>query len=345
MLYKLILKLRDAAYRSGRKKSFRAALPTVCVGNVTVGGTGKTPHTEMLLRMLRQENGVAVLSRGYGRKTKGFLVVKPNGSSRDFGDEPLQIARKFPDRLVAVDRDRIEGCEKLKEFGAKLVILDDAFQYRKLKADLDIVLVNYARPVFNDSLLPWGRLRDLPERIFDADIIIVSKCPADITDDEKSSFIKKLRLKDYNSHTCDAFCADGKKIKVLFSNIKYLNPVMVFPEGDPRFIYSQRIMYLSGIADGKRLEDELLSKYKILKFFEFGDHHDFSKGELARVEKALRKAKACALATTEKDAQRLLSLDYVSSYLKERLFMVPIEANLSTPSEKETLLCVLNKLK
>ena len=344
MLYRLILKLRDAAYRSGRKKSSRAALPTICIGNVTVGGTGKTPHTEMLLRMLQQENGVAVLSRGYGRKTKGFLIVQPDGSSRDFGDEPFQIARKFPTRIVAVDKDRIEGCAKLKEVGAKIVLLDDAFQYRKLQANLNIVLINYSRPVFDDSLLPFGRLRDLPDRIFDADIIIVSKCPSDITEDEKIAFAQKIHLKNYNQQSCDALCPNGKKIKLLFSTIRYLSPTMLFPEGDPRFIYSQRIMYMSGIAEGKRLEDELLGRYKVLKFFEFGDHHDFSKGELAKVEKELRKAKACALVTTEKDAQRLRSLNYVSSYLKERLFMVPIEAELTTLSEKKVLLYELDKL-
>lgn len=337
MLYSLILKSRHRAFDKGRRKSMHAVVPTICVGNVTVGGTGKTPHTEMLLRMLEGKKGVAVLSRGYGRKSKGFLVVKPDGSSRDFGDEPLQIARKFPDRIVAVDKDRIEGCSKLKEMGAKIVILDDAFQYRRLRADLNIVLVSYSRPVFEDKLLPFGRLRDIPERIFKSDVIVVSKCAEDISADEKRAFVEGLRLKDYNAEECSALCPDGRKIKVLFSTISYLAPKMVFPEGDPRYIYSQRIMYMSGIAKDRRLHDQLLSRYMILKSFEFSDHHDFSKGELARVEKELRKAKACALATTEKDAQRLTSLPYVSGYLKERLFMVPIEAHLTTPNEEKVL--------
>ena len=338
MLYRLILEARHHAYDKRRKKSQKATLPTICIGNVTVGGTGKTPHTEMLLRLLSSHKGVAVLSRGYGRKSKGFLIVKPSGSSREFGDEPLQIARKFPSRTVAVDKDGIEGCAKLKEMDEKMVILDDAFQYRKLQADLNIVLINYNRPVFDDRLLPFGRLRDLPERIFKADMLIVIKCPEDISLEEKIEFSRKLHLKDFNSETCSALCPNGRHIDLLFSTIKYMPARMVFPEGDPRYIYSQRIMYLSGIAKDRRLQDHLLSQYHVIKSFEFADHHDFSKKELAHVEKELLKAKACALATTEKDAQRLLSLEYVSPYLRERIFMVPIEAHLTSQKEETLLL-------
>ncbi|MGM9787417.1 MAG: tetraacyldisaccharide 4'-kinase [Candidatus Cryptobacteroides sp.] len=322
MLYRLVLKLRHRAYDKGRKKSEKAVLPTVCIGNVTVGGTGKTPHTELCLRMLAGVEGVAVLSGGYGRKSKGFLKVNPEGRVCDFGDEPLQIARKFPERVVAVDKDRLEGCRKLKEdFGASLVILDDAFQYRKLKADLNVVLVNYSRPVFEDCLLPFGRLRDLPERIFQADMLIVSKCPQDISEEEKKSWKTRLRLED-------------KNIPLLFSYIHYLPPKMVFKEGDPRYIYSQRILYMSGIAKDKRLFRQLSGSYHILKSFEFADHHDFSRKDLAKVEKTARKAKACAIATTEKDAQRLLSCDFVSDYLKERIFMVPVEARFCSPEDE-----------
>ncbi len=344
MLYRLALRLRHRAFDRGRKKSFPSAIPSVCIGNVTVGGTGKTPHAEMILRMLEGREGVCVLSRGYGRRTKGFLKVDPAGPSTSFGDEPLQIARKFPSRLVAVDADRVEGCEKLKELGQKLVILDDAFQHRKLRANLNIVLVNYSRPVFDDRLLPFGRLRDLPERIFKADIIIVTKCPEDITPDEKAAFALKLRLSDYSAEECCAVNPSGQRQTVLFSSIEYLPPQMVFPEGDHRYTYSQKVMYMSGIAHDRRLLDHLRGQYHILKDFEFADHHDFTRGELARIEKELRKAKACPLVTTEKDAQRLLSLGYVSDYLRERTFMVPIQARLTTPSEEALLLRRLEEL-
>ena len=322
MLYRLALKLRHRAYDKGRKKSEKAVLPTVCIGNVTVGGTGKTPHTELCLRLLKDMKGVAVLSGGYGRKSKGFLKVDPEGKVCDYGDEPLQIARKFPERVVAVDKNRLEGCQKLKEdYACSLVILDDAFQHRKLKADLNVVLVNYSRPVFQDRMLPFGRLRDLPERIFKADVVIVSKCPQDISEEEKRELARKLRL-------------EGKGIELLYTYIHYLPPKMVFEEGDPRYIYSQRIIYMNGIARDRRLRDQLSASYHIIEEFNFPDHHDFSRKDLEKIEKAARKAKACAIATTEKDAQRLRSCAFVSDYLKERLFMIPIEARFCSPEDE-----------
>lgn len=337
LIYRWILSLRHRAYDRGSKKSFKSAVPSICVGNVTVGGTGKTPFTEMLLRLLQDREGVAVLSRGYGRRTKGFLQVDPKGSAADFGDEPLQMARKFPERIVAVDKDRVAGCLKLKEMGSRCIILDDAFQYRRLKADLNIVLVNYSRPVFDDSLLPFGRLRDLPGRIFAADIIVVSKCPEDITVQEKSAFAERLHLKGYDIGDCTAVCPDGRKLKLLFSYISYMEPVMVFPEGDHRYVYSKQIVMMSGIAEDARLEAHLRTSYKVQRKFAFADHHTFSRSELAKVENELRHSGAYAVATTEKDAQRLLSLPYVSDYLKSCLFYVPIETVLTSSAEREVL--------
>lgn len=344
MLYRLILKLRHRAFDKGRRKSSAACLPTICVGNVTVGGTGKTPHTELLLRLLQGQPGLAVLSRGYGRKSKGYLRVVPEGNSFEFGDEPLQIARKFPEVKVAVDADRLEGCEKLKAEGARLVLLDDAFQHRRLKADLNIVLVNYSRPVFEDKLLPFGRLRDLPERIFKADILIISKCPEDILPDEKAEFLQRLHLSDYDTDTCEALCPDGHKIKVLFSYIGYLEPQMVFPEGDHRYVYAQRIVLMSGIAHDRRLALHLRPDYTLAKEMYFTDHHVFSRKDLAEVEKAVTKSGASAVITTEKDAQRLRSLGYISDFLKERLIEVPIEARLSNDTEQQLLLSCLLKV-
>ena len=154
MIYGLWLRLRHLAYNKGWKKSFKADVPTVCVGNITTGGTGKTPHVEMLLHYLRVSDKwgyrpVAVLSRGYKRKSRGFQIVKPDSSASFCGDEPLQIARKFHGVTVAVDKDRVEGCRKLD---ADIIILDDAFQYRRLIPSLSIVLVDYGRPVWEDKL-------------------------------------------------------------------------------------------------------------------------------------------------------------------------------------------------
>ncbi|MGM9753429.1 MAG: tetraacyldisaccharide 4'-kinase [Candidatus Cryptobacteroides sp.] len=334
MLYRLILKLRHRRYD---RKSEESAVPSICIGNVTVGGTGKTPHCELLLRLLEQRAGVAVLSRGYKRKSKGFALVQTDGSASDFGDEPLQIKRKFPQRTVAVDEDRLEGCRKLKALGAKLVILDDAFQHRRLRATRNIVLVNYSRPVFEDRLLPFGRLRDLPERIFKADCIIVSKCPKDILDSEKAAFAFRLKLRDYNPATCRALTPEGKEILLLFSYIRYLEPQMAFPEGDRRYIYDKNILYINGIAKDPSLRKHLLQEHRIVEEFSFRDHHDFSRRDLQRIEKEACKYSVCALATTEKDAQRIIGKPWVSDALKKRLFIIPIEAVLSNEAEEKAL--------
>ena len=199
--YYISLSARHWMYDHGWKKSAPADVPTICVGNVTVGGTGKTPHAEMILRTLLQSDrwaysNIAVLSRGYKRKSKGFQKVDREGSAELFGDEPLQIAKKFPVVTVADDADRIEGCrflthpEELQTSKkarrckdrdipkADIILLDDAFQYRKLRATVNVVLVDYNRPVHKDALLPLGRLRDIPSRLKAADILIVTKCPA-----------------------------------------------------------------------------------------------------------------------------------------------------------------------
>ena len=210
MIYRIILGIRHFLFDKGWKKSYRADVPTICVGNVSVGGTGKTPHTEMILRLLLHSDewaysDIAVLSRGYKRKSKGFQKVGRDGTALQFGDEPLQIAKKFPSVTVAVDKDRVEGCRFLthpellqtdkKAKGcldkdipaADIIVLDDAFQHRRLKADVNVVLVDYNRPVQKDRLLPWGKLRDLPSRLRAADILIVTKCPTYLDEWEKGN--------------------------------------------------------------------------------------------------------------------------------------------------------------
>ena len=189
MLYRIILSLRHLAYDKGWKKVQKADVPTICVGNITVGGTGKTPHVELLLRLL-EFRAVAVLSRGYKRKSRGFRVVQETDTARSVGDEPLQMARKFPSATVAVDKDRLHGCRELAAGHPQVIVLDDAFQYRKLDASLKIVLVDYSRPVFEDRLLPWGRLRDLPSRIRKAHAVVVTKCPSELSDEEKERIMK-----------------------------------------------------------------------------------------------------------------------------------------------------------
>ena len=242
--YYLTLKIRHALYDKGIRKVHTPDVPTVCVGNITAGGTGKTPHTEMILRSLLRSDDwgmreIAVLSRGYKRRSKGFQQVDRRGTADFCGDEPLQIKKKFPGVTVAVDKDRIEGCRFLthpeelqtskkarrcenKDMRpADVIVLDDAFQFRALKASFNIVLVDWNRPIYKDKLLPFGRLRDLPERLFKADVVIVTKCPVYLEDWERADWLKPLGIKNFNPETCEGETKKGKKITVLFTSINY----------------------------------------------------------------------------------------------------------------------------
>ena len=326
MIYGLVLRIRHLLYDKGWKKSFPAPLPAVSVGNITVGGTGKTPHVELVLRLLTENwKQPAVLSRGYKRKTKGFQRVPADGSALLYGDEPVQIARKFPDITVAVDKDRIRGCEQLKDAG--VIVLDDAFQYRRLKPARNIVLVDYKHPVFKDRLLPWGRLRDLPSRLRKADVVIVTKCPACLNEEERASWRKHLKL------------SDGQPL--LFTTLRYASPVGVFPEADAHYVYSPKCILITGIAHGKLFQDYLSDTYKIGRSFRLPDHHAYTRSDVRKLESAARQVPTACLMTTEKDAQRLRDCKNVPEAVRRRLFYVPIEAAFLTPEEEETFSHIL----
>ena len=326
MIYGLALRIRHLFYDKGWKKSFSPEVPTICVGNVSAGGTGKTPHVEMILRMLvAQWKQPAVLSRGYKRKSKGFQIVPHDGSALQFGDEPVQIARKFPDITVAVDKDRIHGCEELR--GAGVIVLDDAFQYRRLKPSLSIVLVDYNHPVFKDRLIPWGRLRDLPSRLKKADVVLVTKCPAYLDVQEREQWRKHLKLRDDQP--------------LFFTTLHYTAPVGVFPDADPHYIYSKHCTLITGIAHNKLFLNYLSDTYKIGRSIELPDHHTYTWADVRKMASAVKKQPTACLMTTEKDAQRLRDCKNMPEAVRKRLFYVPIEATFLTPEEESAFVGIL----
>lgn len=349
--YWLSLKVRHFMYNHGIKKVHTADVPTICVGNITVGGTGKTPHTEMIIKTLTHDvdwgaKNIAVLSRGYKRKTKGFQQVVAEGSAKLYGDEPLQIKRKFPYVTVAVDKSRKQGCDFLcnpemvqtskkarkcmhKDFPkADLIILDDAFQHRALKPTVSIVLVDYSRPIFKDYLMPLGKLRDLRERISAADIVIVSKCPRFLDPWERSKWTEALKIKD-NQH-------------IFFTTIGYDQSQAVFPEGDPRYLYTQRLILFSGIANDKPLRNYLSDTYKIVRHFDFPDHHKFSQADISTINGAARSFPTSVVMTTEKDCQRIRDCKSVPDNLKQRMFYAPIKVDFFSEQEQQEFAATLN---
>mgnify|MGYP002511330809 FL=1 len=355
--YSLTLACRHALYNIGLFKSHKAAVPTICVGNITVGGTGKTPHTEMILRMLLedeqwQDKNIAVLSRGYKRKSKGFQQVVLDGTTEDYGDEPLQIKRKFPQVTVAVDKSRKEGCMFLSNPDllqtskkarrcihkdmpkADIIVLDDAFQHRALKPDFSVVLVDYNRPVFKDHLMPFGRLRDLPSRLSAADVLIVTKCPTYIDDEQRAEWASNLGIKEFDPQTCMGTRKNGKKQRILFTSIAYDTPQAVFPEGDSRYLYAKRLILFSGIANDTPLRNFLCGDYKIVKHFNFPDHHKFTRSDVYSIRNASDAYPTSVIMTTEKDCQRIRDCRFVPGSLKDRMFHIPIKVGFLTDEDR-----------
>ena len=332
--YWLGLKLRHAAYDHGRCKAMKHAVPVVSVGNLTVGGTGKTPMTEYLCALLRKDRRVAVLSRGYKRRSRGFQLIKATDSATLAGDEPLQIKRKFPDVLVAVDRNRNRGIEQLlalpEDRRPELVILDDGFQYRALKPTTDLVLVEYSRPLFKDNLLPFGRLRDLPEQIRRASVVVITKCPRYLDEWERGKVRQQNRLR--------------AEQPVFFSTVKYGEPLPVFRwEADKRYIYSKEVYLFSGVADDRPLMVHLSDRYERIAHKRYGDHHRFTRGDLRSLAHYVRRNPRAVLMTTEKDAMRLLHCDRLDPEVRRRLFYIPVETEFLTWEEGEAFDALLRR--
>lgn len=343
--YFIILKIRHLCYDRGWIATKRYDIPIICVGNITVGGTGKTPHTEMIIRYLSKTKQVAVLSRGYRRKSKGFRLVECSDSFLEAGDEPLQIKQKFPDITVAVCKNRLEGIEKLlaMEKRPDIILLDDAFQYRKIKPSHSILLIDSGRTIMGDNLLPIGRLRDLPRQIKRADTVIITKCnlaveyEPGIVDEfqtepivgaERKRWKNSLRLRDDQA--------------LYFSSIVYKNPLPVFDAyADPRYVYSKTAICFSGIANDEAFKNHISGNYKLLDSIKFADHKSFSVSDMESVGRLSMKYPTAVIFTTEKDSKRLLGCSSVGAEVKKRLFYIPIEVEILLEKERTAFFAAL----
>ncbi len=286
------------------------------MGNITVGGTGKTPHVEYLIRLYQNTHKVAILSRGYGRKTKGFRLVEASDSAENVGDEPLQVKQKFPQITFAVDEKRTRGIAKLQEMGHTLVILDDAFQHRSVKPSKSIVLLDYNRLPSNDFYLPTGNLRDGRYSLQRADIVLITKCSAELSDLGKQQIITKNKIKkpcfftrfDYGGIT--SFALD--EILPDFTDLG--------------------ILLITGIANPKPLREYLESKVVQVKSLQYADHYDFSEKDLQKIsqEFAHLKADKKIILTTEKDRVKLLPLLENHKKMLSNFYYLPIKVAFET---------------
>ncbi|MEC7263227.1 MAG: tetraacyldisaccharide 4'-kinase [Bacteroidota bacterium] len=287
LIYGLVVHVRNYLYDKGVFASQTYEIPTICVGNLSVGGTGKTPMTEYLLRMLMDQR-IAVLSRGYKRKSEGFVLASPKSTVLDLGDEPFQLHRKFPNVAMAVDADRRNGMEQLETLvKPNVVVLDDSFQHRKVKPTFSLLLTAFDNLYVDDWYLPTGNLRDAKKEADRANLIIVTKCPTGLNASDRDTIESKLQPKSHQ--------------KVLFASLSYAD-LVADGKGNTLLLdslKSKEIALVTGIASPKPLLQFLDAMDIQYKHYEFGDHHHFS-------EKDIESFQGHQLVlTTEKDFVRL----------------------------------------
>lgn len=316
LIYSLIMRMRNFCYDLGFFKSKSYPLPVIAIGNLKVGGTGKTPHTEFLINFFKNSHHpIAVLSRGYGRKTKGYRLADSSDDALSIGDEPFQIFRKFSDIMIAVDEKRNRGIRQLLKLPSppKLILLDDAFQHRSVKPGLNILLTEYSNLYINDLPLPSGRLREGKYAAKRADIIVVTKSPVVLSPIEFRRIIDTLQPEKYQ--------------KVFFSYISYqqlqpLNQVAFEMQGDPSILESNGVLLVSAIANPQAIELYLSRYAKEVETVQFPDHHFFEEKDYLKINKQLETILSFKkiIVITEKDASKFDA----SKFPNTPLFYIPI---------------------
>ena len=305
-------------------KSQNFKTPIICVGNITVGGTGKTPTAEMIVGYMKQYYKVAVLSRGYGRRTKGYLEVKTTSSYRDVGDEPLQIKLKYPDALVVVCEKRTEAIQRIEAEHPEinLIVMDDGFQHRYVEPRINVVIVDSTRPYYEDDYLPAGTLRDKPESLDRAHYFIVTKCPVDMSPLDQRVWRMNLHKIAYQ--------------RVYFTRVIPTPPVAQFPtqnvlnEGD-------EVIVMSGIGNPKAFISDVKRNYNVVGTITFPDHHVYSVSDIERIVAKLEKHPKAMLLTTEKDTVKLRRSRRVPDIMRERLFYQPVQVEFLEGSDVDFL--------
>ena len=321
-LYGLGVGFRNTLFEMGVLKSHSYATPVISVGNITVGGTGKTPHVEYLIRLLKDKIHVAVLSRGYKRKSHGFLVADPKTPMVDLGDEPYQMKQKYPEIDVAVDKKRTRGIEKLisGEYTDKevnVILLDDAFQHRYVKPGLNILLVDYHRLIIYDKLLPAGRLRESVRGKDRADIVIVTKCPKTLNPMEFRVLRKQMNLYPYQ--------------QLFFTTLEYdaQRPILHDEDGEGitslNDLSSYHTLLLTGIASPNQMRLDLEHHVASIHPLTFSDHHVFRKKDVNHINEAFSALPSPKLIiTTEKDAVRLEGIEGLSDEVRQNIYALPV---------------------
>ena len=319
-IYAFVVWIRHKMFDAEKLRSRKFAIATICVGNITVGGTGKTPFVEYLIRLLQPKHELSVVSRGYKRKSKGMQVSSESSTAEILGDEPYQIFKKYPKTLVVADSNRcraidyIEGNHK----SVSAIILDDAFQHRYVDAGLNILLIDYNRPICKDYMLPAGNLRDLKSAQKRANIIVVTKCPKDLKPIDFSNLTKDIKPLPYQS--------------LFFATLDYDTPYHCLTGEKVELNKEHSLVLFTGIAKPQPLENYLRTQVKELRTLAFADHHNYNKGDNEKIRGEYLKFASDDrwIITTEKDAAKLSAF---SDNIKERLIIIPVKVKILNEGE------------
>jgi tetraacyldisaccharide 4'-kinase len=329
-VYRLIVSFRNIMFDSGILKSHKFPIWTISVGNLSVGGTGKSPHIEYLIRLLGSLSSyknlhitadhTAILSRGYGRNTSGFLLATENSTAQEIGDEPMQMRLKFKDMYIAVDEKRVHGIKKLLDINKdiNLVLLDDAYQHRYVKPSLSILLTNFYQPFYEDDMMPFGTLREPRDGYRRADIIIVTRTPEGLLDVEKKMIVKKIKPFAHQ--------------KVFFSSVIYqdMTPVYDIELFDKKVTKETSIVLLTGIANANDFRKHLQKNAKEVVHISYPDHHWYSLVEIMKMVDIFNNISNPdkIIVTTEKDAARLHQSSIREQLEKLPVFYTPIQVKV-----------------
>ena len=324
MIYGFAVWFRNKLFDYKIIKQHEFNIPVISVGNISIGGTGKTPHSEYIINFLREDYNVALLSRGYGRNTKGFILADENSTSKTIGDEPVQIKRKFKNITVAVDSKRVRGINKLLENNdVNTIILDDAFQHRHVKPGMNILLIDYYNPISKDHILPAGNLREPAREKDRAHIIFISKSPKDIKPIKRRILEKDLDLYPYQS--------------LYFTTFNYGAPINIFNKNSINLSHVDTFIVFTGIENPKPL-------YKYLKKFtdniiklKFSDHHKWTSDDFNKILNKYENIenKNRIIITTEKDYNRLIDSEYINIMKDLPIYYIPIEVDFLDQDQKK----------
>lgn len=320
-LYGVITAIRNLLFNLKIKEVYEIPVKSICVGNLSVGGTGKTPHVAYIAELLNYDNQIQILSRGYGRNTKGYFLLDDNSTAENVGDEPLFYHKQFKNEDVAVCESRKEGIEnllKLKE--NQVIILDDAFQHRAVKAGLNILITDFNHPYFSDWMMPAGNLREWISGRKRADIVIVSKCHSNLNTETKTLYTQKLK---FNPNS------------IYFSTIQY--GVLLSFDSKSALSHAKKLLLVTGIANPFPLLDHLKENYEV-ELMQFPDHHAFSMDDIHKIHKKFDTfaSENKAIVTTEKDFMRLQSQNFKSVIDQKPWFYQKITVKLDRELEFKT---------